>query len=304
MNLNKKSATFVVILAGIFWGVISIFINFLAKNGLTSFEICFTRTFSCAVLVLIYILIFDRSLLKIHLRDIWMFIGTGVISLTFFSMCYFTTMIKIEASIAVSLLYTSPAFIMIFAAFLFKEKIDLKKVIAIIMTVIGCALVSGFVGIGGQMKLLDLLIGVGSGFFYALYSIFARYALKKYKTLTINFYTFLFSSICFSFIIGPSGIMHILSTGPKVCFVAVFSAFLCSVLPYLFYTSGLEKLDTSVAGVLVAVEPLVGSVVGIVVFSEDSSPLKLLGIVLILLSIVISSIQKKTLVDNNREETI
>lgn len=292
-NLGKKLSSLCVILAGVLWGIISIFVSYLADAGFSSIEICFMRIFSCAVMLLLFLLCYDRRLLKIELKDIWMFVGTGIISLTLFSLCYFTTIINTEASIAVSLLYTSPVFIMLFSAVLFKEKINIRKSFSIAMTVVGCALVSGFVGAGTGMGIRSLLIGICSGLFYALYSIFARFALKKYQTLTINFYTFLFSSIGFALIVKPSGISHIVSASPKVLLIAVLSGFLCGVLPYLFYTAGLKGLDTSVAGVLVAVEPLVGAVVGIVGFKENAGILKLLGIVLILASIVVSSIPTK-----------
>lgn len=291
--MNKKLSSLFVILAGVLWGIISIFVNYLADNGFSSVEICFARIFSCAIMLFLFLLCYKKELLKIAPRDIWMFVGTGIVSLTLFSLCYFTTIIKIDASVAVSLLYTSPVFIMLLSALLFKEKITSIRVVSIIMTVVGCALVSGFAGAKSGVGVKSIIIGIEAGLFYALYSIFARYALKKYHPLTINFYTFLFSSIAFSIIVKPNGITHIACAKSMVLFVMVLSGFLCGVLPYLFYTSGLKGLDTSVAGVLVAVEPLVGAVVGIVGFKESSSPMKILGIALILSAIVISSLVGK-----------
>lgn len=289
--MNKKLSTLFVVLAGVFWGIISIFINYLAGEGFSSVEISFMRIASCAIMLFAFLVLFKRNLLKIKLKDLWMFIGTGVISLTIFSLCYFSTMINTSTSVAVSLLYTSPAFIMIFSAILFREKITPVRIASIIMTIIGCSLVSGFVGSAKGMDLKSLLIGIGAGLFYALYSIFARFALKKYDTLTINFYTFLFSVVGFLPIVRLSGLAHIASASPKLIIIAFVSGFLCGILPYLFYTAGLKNLDTSVAGVLVAVEPLVGCLVGIFGWHEDADILKILGIVLILSSIVISSVK-------------
>lgn len=291
--LNKKISTLFVILAGALWGIISISVRFLSGEGFSSVEISFMRIASCAVMLFIFLIIFRRNLLIIRLKDLWMFIGTGVISLTLFSLCYFTTMINTQTSIAVSLLYTSPAFIMIFSAALFKEKITPMKTVSIIMTVVGCALVSGFVGSAKGIGPKSLIIGIGAGFFYALYSIFARYALRKYDTLTINFYTFLFSTLGFLPIVRADGLAHIASASQKVFIVAIAAAFVCGILPYLFYTAGLKNLDTSVAGILVAVEPLVGCLVGIFGWHDDADVLKILGIVMILSSIVISSIKFK-----------
>ena len=290
--MQKRRATMFVVLAGVLWGIISIFVNALTGMGYTGVEICFARTVVCSVLLGIFLLIYDRELFKIRLRHIWMFIGTGIISLTLFCFCYFTTIINVEASVAVALLYTSPVFVMLFSALLFKEKIGAKKILAIILTVAGCGLISGFVGSGSTMSIGSLMIGIGAGFFYALYSIFGRYALAHYKPLTINFYTFLFASVGFMFIIKPSQYVHIFASDTKALGVIIVSGIVCGILPYLFYTIGLDHLDTSVAGVLVAVEPLVGCLVGIIGFNETTNPAKILGIVMILVSILVLSFER------------
>lgn len=293
--MKKKTAILLVMLAGVLWGIISLFINALKDNGLSAIEINLLRVSMCAILMFFFLLIYDKELLKIKLKDIWMFIGTGIISLTLFSLCYFTTIINVEASIAVALLYTSPIFVMLFSSVLFKEKITIQKIIAIILTVCGSVFISGMIGNGIKLSISQFLIGVGAGFFYALYSIFARYATEKYNPLTITFYTFVFSTIGFLFIVRPNHALSILANKPTTIIIAIFSAIVCGILPYIFYTFGLKNLNTTEAGILVAVEPLVGSVVGIIAFNETTNTLKIIGILLILSSIIILSIEPKKL---------
>lgn len=291
--MNKKTAISYVLIAGILWGVISIFINKLNEYGLSGIEISLLRVSMCSVIMFFVLLIYDKSLLKIKIKDIWMFVGTGIISLTLFSMCYFTTIINVEASIAVTLLYTSPIFITLFSAVLFKEKINIQKIIAIVLTVGGCVLISGMLGNGMKMTIGQFLIGLCSGFFYALYSIFGRYATKKYSPFTITFYTFVFATIGFLIIIRPTHAISVMKAEPNSIIYAIASAIFCAILPYIFYTFGLKYLNTSEAGILVAVEPLVGAVVGIIIFNETSGVLKILGIILILASIIILSLEHK-----------
>lgn len=293
--MKKQIATIYVILAGVLWGIISIFINALNGYGFSSAQISFLRVLSCSILMLIFLLIYDKKLLKINIRDIWMFVGTGIISLTLFSFCYFTTIINVEASIAVSLLYTSPIFVMLFSAILFKEKINAKKIIAIVSTVIGCAFVSGMIGSSVKMGAKATIIGIGAGLFYALYSIFGRYATEKYHPLTITFYTFVFASIGFLAFANPIKTAAMLISAPKSILIVVISDILCGILPYIFYTTGLKHLDISVAGVLVAVEPLVGGIVGIIAFNESKNAIKIIGIILILASIVLLNIKRKNI---------
>lgn len=280
--------TFLVILAGVSWGVISIFIHALDGAGLDSFDIMTVRTWGSALILLVYLAITDRNKLKIALKDLWMFIGTGLLSLTFFSYCYFTSIVESGTAVAVVLLYTSPAFVMIMSFIFFKEKINATKGIALVMTMVGCALVAGIAGGAAGLSMRGLLLGLGAGFGYALYSIFAGFALKKYSSLTITFYTFLLSGIALLTIRNPYTIVNRvdISLWPYMLGLVVIA----TVLPYITYTVGMSRMEIGKAAVLVTVEPLVGALIGVFVWGEAMSPMKLLGIVLILASVVISNL--------------
>lgn len=289
--MSKKLSTAFLVLAGALWGCLSIFVSALSDYGFDSKEIGFIRISLCTLMLLVVILIRDRSLLRVQLRDMWMFVGTGIISVTLFSYCYFTTVINVEAGIAASLLYTSPVFVMLFSAVLFHERITAQKIAAIVLTVAGVALVSGMLGSSSALGALDLIIGIGAGLFYSLYSIFGVYALRKYSSLTITFYTFLLGTIGFLFMTNPIAIIEKTASNPVVIPLEIGLALFNGLLPYLFYTIGLSHTDASVAGVLVAVEPLVGCLVGIFVFHESVNPAKLIGIALILSAIVLLNIR-------------
>lgn len=277
-----------VFLAGICWGVISVFIKGLTSFDYDSFDIMCFRSWASVVLMFIFFLMRDRSLLKIKLRDIWMFIGTGIFSLTFFSYCYFTSIVRSGAAVAVVLLYTSPIFVMLMSAVVFKEKITLKKIVALILTFIGCVLVAGLIGTGSRLSMGALLLGLGAGFGYALYSIFAGFAVKKYSSLTVTFYTFLFSGITLPIFRNPVALIGSISL--QVIPWIVGTSIICTVLPYLCYTWGLGKMEAGKAAVLVTVEPLVGAIIGILIYHEDANLFKLLGIVLIFSAVILLSL--------------
>lgn len=295
MNENMESkknnnilGPVMVFLAGICWGVISVFIKGLTSFDYDSFDIMCFRSWASVVLMFIFFLMRDRSLLKIKLRDIWMFIGTGIFSLTFFSYCYFTSIVRSGAAVAVVLLYTSPIFVMLMSAVVFKEKITLKKIVALILTFIGCVLVAGLIGTGSRLSMGALLLGLGAGFGYALYSIFAGFAVKKYSSLTVTFYTFLFSGITLPIFRNPVALIG--SVSLQVIPWIVGTSIICTVLPYLCYTWGLGKMEAGKAAVLVTVEPLVGAIIGILIYHEDANLFKLLGIVLIFSAVILLSL--------------
>ena len=283
--------TLCTIFAGVLWGTISVFLKNLSSSGLSLIQITACRAVFSSFFLFVYFLVKDKNLLKIKLKDIWMFVGTGVVSLTFFSLCYFSTILESGASIAVILLYTSPIFILLLSAILFKEKITKIKLFALILTFVGCIFVTG---IGGENHLSakGLFIGLCAGFGYALYSIFSRFALKKYKPLTVTFYTFVFSSIS---LLPFCNIVEICSSfSEKSLLFLIGIALICTVLPYIFYTFGLSGLETGKAAILVTVEPLVGSLIGIFVWKENLDMLKLIGIIMIFIAVILINLNCKS----------
>ena len=289
-RMNKTKAIVCVVVAGALWGCISLFVRQLSAAGLSSMDIALVRMLVGAVGMLAVILVVDRDLLRIRLRDIWMFVGTGVVSIMLFNACYFTCMSMSEASIAVVLLYTSPIFVMLMSALFFKERVTGRKVAAIALTFLGCVLVSGLLGGAVRLELPVLAIGIASGFFYATYSIFGRVALRRYDPLTVTFYTFVMGAAAGLVLANPTAVVATALDDPPLIAWYVGLGVLCTIAPYLLYTYGLAQLDPGMAAVLVTVEPLVGSVLGIFAYGENAGPQKLLGIALILAAVVLVSL--------------
>ncbi len=283
----KKRYFLYILLAGTLWGGISLFLTPLLEVGFTRIQGIVLR---CGVAVLFlagFMLIKDRDLLRIKVKDLWCFVGTGIISLLLFSLCYFYAIEEVGVGVAAILLYTSPAFVMLFSLGLFKEKITGKKILALGCTIWGCVLVSGVTG-AQPIDWRGVLAGIGSGLFYGLYSIFSRYALQRgYKSMTISFYTFLFCLLAVLPFSGPWGTAPAVSL--DIISYSIGLGVLACAMPYIFYTKGLEKVESSKASIIVAVEPVVAFVVGVVIFREGFGLFKLLGIALILSATVICS---------------
>lgn len=291
--MSDKKPVFSVLLAGILWGIITIFIKHLSAFGLDAMNISLIRMITAAPLFTLALAVTDKSKLKIKPKDIWIFIGTGVISVVLFNCLYFYTMINSQASIAVVLLYTSPVFVMILSAILFKEKITVKKVIALLLTFAGCIFTAGLLGGGYKISPIILLTGLGSGLCYALYSVFGRVALQKYSSNTVTAYTLIFGLIGSLFIGKPAETFKTVAQNPSLILWCLGIGIFCTVLPYFFYTAGLNKLESSKAAIIVAVEPLVGGVLGMTVYHEPHSAAKILGMALILSAIVLLNLPDK-----------
>ena len=289
----KNKGVAAVVGAGVLWGIINIFIKRLSSAGLSPMQIALLRLTVAAAALSALTLLKNPESFKIRLRDIWMFIGTGIISVSLFNFFYFYTIINGEASVAVVLLYTSPVFIVVMASVLFKERITGRKALACLLTLAGCVLTSGLLKATPNVSGRVFTAGLASGFLYALYTVFGRYALEKYGAGTVTVYTFLFGLAGTFFMTDKSGIAGIIRNEPVLVLYIIGLGIVSTVLPYYLYTYGLQRMESGKAAIYVAIEPAVGAAIGMTLFGEDRSALKILGIILVLTAIAVMNTGEK-----------
>lgn len=286
MSSKRNLSGWYIIAAGALWGILSIFVKSLSAAGLTSLEIVEVRAFFASAALLLLCSLRDPKLLKIRLRDLPLFLGTGIVSIVLFNTCYFTTIQLSGVSTAALLLYTAPAMVMLLSIPILGEKFSKTKAAALLLTVIGLVFITGILTSKEQMSALALLIGLGSGFGYAMYSIFGKFLVGKYHPLTITTYTFVVACLGLLPFMNPRHIINGLSA-PRNLFDGIATGILCTVLPFLCYTKGLQKTEAGKASVLATVEPLVATLVGCLIFHEEITAGKILGIVFLFAAIFV-----------------
>lgn len=296
MEKNRKSmiGPILIILAGCFWGSMGIFVRRLGDYGFSSIQIVSIRITLAALFFALVLFFKDREGFKISPKDIPLFLGLGFGSILFFTICYFTAIKMMPLSTAAILLYTSPVWIMLMSVLFFHEKLDRRKLIALALAFAGCVLVSGISGEG--MTLTGVLVGLGSGIGYGLYSILGKIALRKYSPYTVTAYTFMFAAVGSWIICQPEDLFNKFSVAKDLGFLIVFcclTALITAVIPFLSYTLGLEKVEASKAGIIATIEPMVATLIGIVVFSEPLTFMSGAGILLILSAVVILNLNRK-----------
>ena len=287
----KNKYVVYVIAAGTLWGFMGFFRRTLDTMCISAVGCIAVRCIFAAVLFGIAVAIKEPAAFKIKLRDIWMFLGSGILSLLVFGVCYFKAMDHMSLSAAAILLYTAPCFVILFSALLFKEKLTGQKLAAMVIAFLGCCLVSG-IG-SGETRITPIGIGLGlaAGVCYALYSIFSRFALNRgYSSLTINFYSCLLAAIGATVIGGTEYLTTITSSGGNFAFAFATGLVTC-FFPYLLYTHGLEGLENGKASIMASVEPVVATIVGVVIYNEALTVMSTVGIVLVLAAIVLLNIK-------------
>ncbi len=251
------------------------------------------RCGTAAVLFFATLLLRAPKELKIRLRDLWRFLGTGLCSMLFFTYCYFQAIELMSLSAAAILLYTAPIFVVMLSAVLFREPLTGRKVCAMALAFVGCCFVSGMWD-GVHISGTGLLFGLGAGIGYALYSIFAKLAIDRgYSNYTINLYTHGIAALGAALLWGAGEPLSLAVSTPEwVLWTAALGALTCYI-PYLLYTYSLTGLEAGKASIYANIEPVVATMVGVLIFREPMTFSNFMGIVLVLGAVLLLGSETK-----------
>lgn len=288
METQKKAPAGAAILAAAaLWGVIGLWNRRLMAAGLSPLSIVLVRNFGGCVLLALFFALRDRSVFRVERRHFKYFFGTGVVSVVCFTVCYFSCQRLCSLAVASILLYTAPSFVVVLSALLWKEPVTGKKLLALFLTLAGCACVCGVFSGGLSVTVPGILLGLGAGFFYALYSIFGRYALAHYPPLTVTVWTFLFAGPASLILLRPAELGAAFGAVSGVWLTALELVVFSTAAPYILYTWGLARTEPGRASILASLEPVVASLAGVLVFGEPMGPLTVLGILCVLAGVAI-----------------
>lgn len=282
---TPRGAAASILAAAALWGIIGVWNRRLMAGGLSPYSIVVVRNCGGLVLLLAVMALRDRSVFHVERQHLKYFFGTGVVSVVLFTVCYFSCQEICSLAVASILLYTAPAIVVVLSALLWREPVTKKKLLALGLTLVGCALVCGVFSGALTVTGGGIALGLGAGFFYALYSIFGRYALAHYGPMTVTVWTFVFAGVASLALVRPAELAALAQ--PSMALTAVGLVVCSTVLPYILYIRGLARVEAGKASILASLEPVVASVAGVVLFGEPMSPLTAAGIVCVLAGVYI-----------------
>ena len=292
-SISTRTAYLLIAGAACIWGTLGLFVRALTEAGFTQTQLIAVRGVLSAIVMTVYLALREPALLKVRVRDLWMFAGTGIVSFDLFTLCYFHAVGMIPLSTAAILLYTAPIFVAVLSVLFFHERFTKRKLICLAMAFGGCVLVSGFSGSGGGSESgLGIVLGVLSGLFYGLYSIFGQAALRRYHTLTIITYTFIVASIGIVPFAGLDRLGEVHWTAAVGCELVVF-AVATGAAAYLLYTLGMSRVRASNAAIAAILEPVVATLLGAAVYGETLGIVGITGVVLVVLAVLLLSAPQK-----------
>lgn len=290
VETNKKAALIVALSAASF-GFLGVPVRFLHENGFAPLDITAVRLFVTTIALVLIALVVDRDLFKVRKKDLLFFILFGFFKLMS-DVTLFRAQVTIELSLSTLLQMTAPYYVLVISLFLFKERITLMKILAMLVAFIGCIFVTGVVT--GGMHSLDF-VGVASalisGLFFGLYTIGCKLSSDKgYRPVTTMMYMFLFASLMT--IPFANDVKVVESFVDVHLIVGVLSlGVLMTLIPFFVSTWGVQKLEASKVSLISVMEVITACIVGYFLFDEEMTVLNIIGMSLVVASIVIMDLK-------------
>lgn len=187
----------------------------------------------------------------------------------------------------------TPAFMVIFAALILKEKLTARRLLSTIIATIGVSIVIGWdIEIGSYF--IGTIILVGAAITWALLSIYVKIASAQFSSLVITTYAIFFSL----FFITPFMIWEIQSTSIEavntyVILGVLYLGIVSTAGAFFLWNKGLELMDASIGSLFFFFQPIVGSLLGWFLLNEPLNSNFFIGGILIICSVLITTLEKK-----------
>ena len=290
-------------IAAVLWSTTAIFIRYLTVEfSLPPIVLAFWRDLFVFLTIFIILWIFRGSLLRIKRKDAWFMLLYGLILALFNTIWTFSVALN-GAAVATVLVYSSPAFTAILGHWIFSERLDLLKTLVILLSIIGCVLVSGaYIPEVWEINLPGIVIGLISGLGLAGYSLMgrasARRSINPWTALTYSFGVATFCLLGFNLLpsLSTSGLAstNLLWLGSSLNGWSVL--LILGVLPTLggfgLYTVSLTYLPAGVANLIATLEPVMTAVLAYIFLNERLDGIQIAGSALILASILFLRIRE------------
>lgn len=274
-----------VLLAGVGFGFLGIFARMAYQRGISVGELLTWRFALASLILWLFLLIFRPNLVKLPIKQILISIALGCFGYSVFSTLYFMAIQGISVSLAALLLFTFPIFVNLGAHFILKDKLKSRQVFSLLLATVGIGiLVWGPLFVHSFQSVAYALLAAVA---YAIYVLASGRYQQGVKPISSSLYVITSAAITLFIFHGPS--IHRLAYFSRDSLLIILGlATVCTVAPLTFFLTGLQKLSSSKASIVVMVEPVVAALAGWFFLNERLSFSQAIGAVLVILALLLN----------------
>ena len=290
----------IALISAVFLSTTAIFIRHLTLNyQMPALVLAFWRDVFVVITLLAGLGIARPLLLKLPYRHLPYLIAYGLVLALFNAMWTLSVSLN-GAAIATVLVYCSAGFTALLGWWLLKESLGWAKLLAVAFSLGGCVLVSNALDAAAwQANLLGIATGVLAGLCYAAYSLLGRSAAQRgLNPWTTLIYTFGFAALFLLAVnLLPGQLLPGTATRPGDLFwlgsalagwgVLFLLAAVPTVAGFGLYNVSLSYLPSSVANLILTMEPAFTAVFAFILFDERLTGIQLGGSLLIISGVIL-----------------
>ncbi len=280
--------------AALFWGISATGAKSLLNQDLDTVLLVQARVSFTFLLLVAFFALFKRDVLKTRMSDAWKFALIGVIGVAGSNFTYYFTIKESTVATGILIQYTAPLLVMGYAALTKEETITGVKVIAALLSLVGC-----FLAVGGydptvlSITPMGLITGIGSVLCFAFLNIYTRHVLSFSNMWTLTVYSIGFAAL-FWMVVNPPWNIVAQSPPPDVWGALVVLAVVSILIPHSLYFSGLRYVVPSRAIITSTFEPIVAIVTAAWFLNEFLEPVQIIGAMVVLAAIVLLQVRRET----------
>ncbi|MDD2370799.1 MAG: DMT family transporter [Firmicutes bacterium] len=237
-------------------------------------------------LTLCIMIIVLRKKLHFDIKDLPKWLIFGIFGGSLFALTLSFSFNLLGASQAVIYMYTAPAFTVIIAHFYLKEKINRKKLIAVLLVLAGTVAVAvGAQGSSFDFNFIGFLFGIGSGITYGIFSVMGKKLSSTYDSWNMNFFYILIGSLAISPVMFTFNWGQLLTTNLNLLlWIILYGAMIFGFGNYFFLKS-MNYLEAGEVMIFANTEPILGVIFASIILAERLMPLQIIGFGFILIAI-------------------
>ncbi len=282
--MNKFKGFLYGIVASSTFGLLPLFTLPVMGEGLTTFSILSYRMLFASILVAVLMLI-GRVSFATNLKELRWFAVLGFLYYGSAALL-FQAYGGMASGLATTLHFMYPVSVTIIMALVYKQRPSVVTICAIILSLVGVALLCLRESSTGVSSLLSVFLVLLSGVCYAVYLVLVSTVrrINQQNSQKLTFYVLMFSGAFFMLSTLQGGGLQIIpsaSAGINLLLMAT----LPTLLSNLALVRSVKNIGSTLTSVLGAMEPLTAIIVGILVFDESLRGLMVVGIILILVSV-------------------
>lgn len=282
--MNKFKGFLYGIVASSTFGLLPLFTLPVMSEGLTTFSILSYRMLFASILVAVLMLI-GRVSFATNLKELRWFAVLGFLYYGSAALL-FQAYGGMASGLATTLHFMYPVSVTVIMALVYKQRPSVVTICAIILSLVGVALLCLRESSTGVSSLLSVFLVLLSGVCYAVYLVLVSTVkrINQQNSQKLTFYVLMFSGAFFMLSALQGGGLQIIpsaSAGINLLLMAT----LPTLLSNLALVRSVKNIGSTLTSVLGAMEPLTAIIVGILVFDESLRGLMIVGIILILVSV-------------------